>query len=144
MRIASDSSTTPAALVAGALALFVAIDIGVRVGRFLPIAAALRRLAKRLGAGRLPRIDRWMAAQRTFDAVCVATRYYYRRRLDCLPKALATQCLLLAQGIDAEVCLGVKRYPFAGHAWVEVAGERFDDSPSALYRAGAYTVLQRF
>jgi hypothetical protein len=41
------------------------------------------------------------------------------------------------------MCLGVKRYPFAGHAWVEVAGERLDDSPSALYRAGAYTVLQR-
>ena len=143
MRFASDPETTSAGLVARALVLFVLMDVGFRCVGFSLVARVLGDYARRIGGRKRPLDDFGLPARRTFAAVCIATRYYYRRRLDCLPKALATHCLLLAQGVPAELCLGVKRYPFAGHAWVEVAGVRLDDSPSALYRAGTYRVLQR-
>ena len=57
-----------------------------------------------------------------------ATRCYYRRRLDCLPRALAIFVLLRRQGVPARLCIGVKRYPFGAHAWVECLGDVLDDS----------------
>ena len=60
---------------------------------------------------------------RTIEAVRTATRYYYRRRRDCLPRAL-TACLLLWRGgVPATLQIGVKRYPFGAHAWVECDGQ---------------------
>ena len=131
-------------LVMCALLLFVVIDVGFRLFGFGAVVGALVARARRIGARKTVLGECKAVGRRTFHAVCVATRYYYRTRLDCLPKALTTDCLLLAQGVRAELCLGVKRYPFAGHAWVEVEGERLDDSPSARYRAGVYTILQKF
>ncbi len=144
MNNAPDNSKTSAVLVMRALLLFVVIDAGFRLFGFGAVVRALVARARRIGARKRVLGECRAVGRRTFHAVCVATRYYYRRRLDCLPKALTTDCLLLAQGVRAELCLGVKRYPFAGHAWVEVEGERLDDSPSARYRAGAYTILQKF
>lgn len=135
---------TRGGLVLAALVLFVAIDLGFVVCGFKPVSSALSRWARRLGAGAPRSGAHGDTARRTFEAVCIATRFYYRRRLDCLPKALTTHCLLLAQGVPTALCIGVRRYPFAGHAWVEAGGETLDDSPSALYRAGSYGVLAKF
>jgi hypothetical protein len=131
-------------LVVCALALFIIIDLGFRWAGFDRVRRTLTAYAARRGARVRPIRDAKELGRETFEAVCTATRFYYRRRLDCLPKALATQCLLLARGVSAHLCLGVRLFPFAGHAWVEVDGERFDDSPSAKYRAGSYTLLERF
>lgn len=75
-----------------------------------------------------------------FSAVERANRLYYRSRLDCLPRALATYRFLRLRGIPAELCLGVKKYPFAGHAWVEYGGRVLDEIPA---RVPQYTLLKR-
>ena len=62
------------------------------------------------------------------EAVRTATRYYCRRRKDCLPQALTLFVLLRRRGVPATLRIGVKRYPFAAHAWVECLGEVLDDS----------------
>jgi hypothetical protein len=66
--------------------------------------------------------------------------FYYRRRKDCLPKALTTFYLLRRQGIPAEICFGVRKFPFAAHTWVEALGEHLDDDPSRLRH---FTVIHR-
>jgi hypothetical protein len=68
------------------------------------------------------------------------TRYYYRGRLDCLPRSLSTFYLLRSRGIAVEFLMGVKKFPFAGHAWVEYAQQVIDDSP---FRVKRYTVMLR-
>ena len=65
--------------------------------------------------------------RRTVEGVRTATRYYYRRRLDCLPRALTIFVLLRRQGVPATLRIGVKRFPFGAHAWVECLGEVLDD-----------------
>ena len=60
---------------------------------------------------------------RTVEAVQTATRYYYRRRRDCLPRALAGFLLLRRAGVPATLHIGVKRYPFGAHAWVVCDGQ---------------------
>lgn len=104
-----------------ALLVFFAVDVGIilfgfpRVYRFVqsrsrapnPVEAPIRQLV----------------INRTVEAVRAATRYYYRRRRDCLPRAL-TGCLLLWRGgVPATLHIGVKRYPFGAHAWVECGGQ---------------------
>ena len=144
MGASGHSRTRTTVLVVCALMMFVVIDIGFRLFGFLTVTRALVGSARRIGKLKHSHEDSLSDGRSTFDAVCVATRYYYRRRLDCLPKALTTHCLLLAQGVAAELCLGVKRWPFAGHAWVQVAGHQLDDSPSLLYHSGTYVVVEKF
>ena len=78
--------------------------------------------------------------ERTVEAVRTATRYYWRRRLDCLPRAMATYLLLRWQGVSATLHIGVKRYPFAAHAWVECHGEVLGESRSS-WRHEAYVPI---
>ena len=88
-------------------------------------------------------VDRWMRRStteaaampaqrrivcRVLEAVRTASRYYHRRGLDCLPRSLAIYVLLRRQGVPATLRIGVKRFPFAAHAWVECLGEVLDDS----------------
>ncbi len=42
---------------------------------------------------------------------------------DCLPRSLALFLYLCWRGIPAKHVIGVRRVPFAAHAWVEVSGE---------------------
>jgi hypothetical protein len=52
-----------------------------------------------------------------------------------------TLCRLLRRHlIPADLCLGVKKYPFRAHAWVEWEGELIDDWPQ---RVGTYKLLTR-
>ena len=46
----------------------------------------------------------------------------FRRPSACLDQAIALQYFLTEQGIAAELKIGVKRSPFAAHAWIEVSG----------------------
>ena len=121
-----------------ALVVFVALDVGLRL---LGFERVYRRVVRRPGSpsSRGAAMGR-QRARETFLAVQNATRLYYRRRKDCLPKALTTLLLLRRQGIAAELCFGVKKFPFSAHAWVEVLGERFDDDPRRVER---YTVIHR-
>jgi hypothetical protein len=121
-----------------AFSTFLVLDIGFRMMGF-------DRMYK-LVAQRSPRPVDWtpeegrLRAQQTFQAVQTATMFYYRRRKDCLPKALTTLYLLRRQGIPAQICFGVRKFPFAAHTWVEAFGEFLDDDPSRLPH---FTVIHR-
>lgn len=121
-----------------ALAAFVLLDVGFwSLGFDRILRLVLHRPAR--PARRRDAEDR-QQAQRTFRAVQHATMLYYRRGEDCLPKALATFHLLRRQGIPAELCFAVKKFPFAAHSWVEAYGEALDDRPARLRQ---YTVIHR-
>jgi Transglutaminase-like superfamily len=45
-----------------------------------------------------------------------------RQPEDCLPRSIALYTFLLQVGLTAEFIIGVCRYPFQAHAWVEVDG----------------------
>lgn len=132
-------ATAPAwALTLRALVAFLALDLGFRLLGFGRVY--------RYVLGRRPRPARWPPAEGgrrargTFRAVQNATALYYRSREDCLPKALATFHLLRRQGIPAELCFAVTKFPFSGHAWVESYGEILDDDPE---RPSLYTAIHR-
>ena len=113
-----------------ALAIFVLIDAGFRVLGFASVFRRVERWGRRSAAtGRVasPEVQRH-TVRRVLKAVRTAARYYHRRRLDCLPRALATYVLLRRRGVPATLRIGVKRYPFGAHAWVECLGEVLDDA----------------
>lgn len=110
-----------------ALLIFVLLDVGFRLFGFPRVFRFLDGWARRAAhSGSLTAQRR--TARRTVEAVRTATRYYYRRRLDCLPRALTVFVLLGLQGVPATLRIGVKRYPFGAHAWVECLGEVLDES----------------
>jgi hypothetical protein len=110
-----------------ALLVFVLLDLGFRVFGFPRVFLFVDRWGRRpvdaasLAAQRL-------TVNRVVEEVRTATRYYYRRRLDCLPRAMAVYILLRRRGVPATLRIGVKRYPFGAHAWVECLGEALDDA----------------
>jgi hypothetical protein len=121
-----------------ALFLFMVLNLSFRLLGFNRVfRLLLRRSAP--GTDRTP-LESRRRGQRVFQAVQTATMFYYRRQRDCLPKALTTFHLLRRQGIPAELCFGVKKFPFTAHTWVEVFGERLDDDPPRLQ---LYTVIHR-
>ena len=113
-----------------ALLTFVILDVGFRVfgfPRMFQFAERWGRRAVDVDATSAVALQR--ALRRVSVAVRTANRYYYRRRLDCLPRAMATYLLLRGRGVPATLHIGVKRHPFGAHAWVECLGEVLDDSP---------------
>ena len=107
--------------------IFVLLDVGFRVFGFPRVFVLVDRWGRR--AGEVPALAfQRRTVRRTLGAVRAATRYYFRRRLDCLPRSLAIYVLLRRQGVPATLRIGVKRFPFAAHAWVECLGEVLDDS----------------
>ena len=59
---------------------------------------------------------------------------------DCLPRSLALFRFLRSVGVPAEHCIGVQRFPFEAHAWVECGGSVVHDSPAFT---GSYTEIAR-
>jgi hypothetical protein len=54
-------------------------------------------------------------------ALVDAKRWHLRMTEDdCLPVALTGMWLLRWRGLEGHLVLGVKRYPFGAHAWVQV------------------------
>ena len=114
-----------------AFLIFALLDVGFRVLGFASVFLRVERFGGRRSA---PIADaaslevQRQTVRRALAAVRTATRYYHRRRLDCLPRALATYLLLRRRGVPATLHIGVKRYPFGAHAWVECFGEALDDA----------------
>lgn len=52
---------------------------------------------------------------------------------DCLPVALTGTILLRWHGVEADLILGVTRYPFSAHAWVSANGRQLD-YPATKYQ----------
>lgn len=60
--------------------------------------------------------------------------------IDCLPRSLALHRFLRSTGFDAMHVIGVRRFPFGAHAWVEVSGTVVCDSEVFVSQ---YTELSR-
>ena len=70
---------------------------------------------------------------RIMDAVGRAI-LLYPRRLDCLVRAGALTLVLVKNGIDAVFVIGVQKYPFFAHAWVEYRESVLGDSEEVRRR----------
>jgi hypothetical protein len=121
-----------------ALSTFLVLDAAFRMMGFDRVYRFIARMRRR--SIDWPTEKGKARAHETFQAVQTATMFYYRRRKDCLPKALTTFHLLRRQGIPAEICFGVRKFPFAAHTWVEACGEFLDDNPARLQH---FTVIHR-
>jgi hypothetical protein len=64
--------------------------------------------------------------ERICSAVDEAAAWYPKESL-CLQRASVTACLLRQHGVPAEMKIGIRKLPFASHAWVEVAGKVIND-----------------
>jgi len=82
------------------------------------------------------RCERRTAKTRTpegasIDTVCAAVNRacgYYPRAAACLQRSAVTVWMLHRRGRKAELVIGIIKYPFRSHAWVESAGRVINDS----------------
>lgn len=118
------------ALAIQAFLILVALDVGFRLFGFRRVYRFVQWWGARSpSAADLPNPSR--VVENTRESVRIATRYYWRRRLDCLPRSLTLHLLLRRGGLLSTLHIGVKRYPFGAHAWVECLGEVLDDTPNS-------------
>lgn len=54
---------------------------------------------------------------------------FFPGRAQCLERSLVLYDYLRRRGVAARMRLGVQRYPFMAHAWVEYRGEPINDVP---------------
>jgi len=108
-------------------------------------AKGFARAYARLGACAKPRIDendlpaQLACAERAFS---LAENFFIIASApkDCLPRSLSLYRFLLMAGVPADHVIGVRRFPFQAHAWVECAGRVVFDSPHFVR---CYTELAR-
>lgn len=110
-----------------AILVFFLLDCGFRLLGFSRVFSFIDRWCRRSVGPRSLGTQR-ATVRKAQAAVRIAARYYCRWRLDCLPRAMTLYVLLRRRGIPATLSIGVKRFPFAAHAWVECLGEVLDDS----------------
>jgi transglutaminase superfamily protein/coenzyme PQQ synthesis protein D (PqqD) len=72
----------------------------------------------------LPVAEDATGADSALAAFVAAENVFVARRApnDCLVRSLALYRFLLSVGVPAEHVIGVRRFPFAAHAWVESGG----------------------
>ena len=75
-----------------------------------------------------------IAIQQVRDAIGRATKFYYRTRRDCLPNAMLAYYLMKKRGVAVKFCIGVTKFPFKGHAWVEYEGKVVYTTPASLWK----------
>lgn len=77
-------------------------------------------------------IDLDERARAVIDVHARLRHHFGRRRADCLMRSLSLATALRWMGVDAEVCFGVRKFPFRAHVWVEVGGAAMNESRGAL------------
>lgn len=75
--------------------------------------------------GSLRKPEKEAELSRMVDLACV----FYFKQVFCLQRSAALAVLLRRHGIRGELVIGVQPFPFASHAWVEVAGQVINDKP---------------
>ena len=127
-------------MTARTILVFILLDVGFRVLGFPRVFRLVDRWGRRPADSASP-AEQGAQVHRVVEAVRIATRYYWRVRRDCLPRAMATYVLLRQRGLPATLHVGVKRYPFGGHAWVECLGKVLDDSAGGDWRHEPYVPI---
>lgn len=97
-----------------------AFDVKARLGGF----AAVRGWVERPSVGRAGVIS----VAEVLNAVERACAWYPKTAA-CLQRSAALTRLLTQGNIAAELVIGVQKFPFRSHAWVEVNGEVINDRP---------------
>jgi hypothetical protein len=66
---------------------------------------------------------------------------YYPKTAACLQRSAVAAKMLMRRGVPADVVIAVQQFPFASHAWVEVAGFVVNDKPKVRE---LFTEIDRF
>lgn len=61
-------------------------------------------------------------------------------KIDCLPRSMSLYRFLISVGLKVTHTIGVQRFPFSAHAWVEFEGKAISDSQSFVDK---YTEITR-
>lgn len=122
------------------LLVFIVLDIGFRLFGYPRMYGFVHRWSRR-SAGAAPPANPSGVVERTLEGARRATRCYWRSGRDCLPRSLAVYLLLRRGGIPATFHIGVRRYPFGAHAWVEWEGRRLDDAPARQRRESYMPII---
>lgn len=115
----------------------VVMDVVLRVGDVRRVIDVLTFVAPRRPLSGEP-------ARQRAHAICAAmdsARVLYPRHVRCLQSAAAAGVLLRLMNVNAEMVIGVRRVPFAAHAWVELEGEIVMNDRPRLSQL--YTVIER-
>ena len=72
--------------------------------------------------------------------VQIASKFYYRIRRDCLPAGMLAFYLMRRRGLPVELCIGVRKFPFKAHAWVELEGHIVFTTPADVAK---YKVIMK-
>jgi hypothetical protein len=75
------------------------------------------------------------------DAVVRTVTAEHLLNIDCKERALACWAMLRAEGLPAEMVIGVDLFPFASHCWCELAGAILSDFADRCER---FTPVQRY
>lgn len=69
--------------------------------------------------------------RKALGAFAMAENFFHMKRApeDCVPRSLALFRFLRSVGLPVEHCIGVRRFPFQAHAWVEYRGRVIHDNP---------------
>jgi hypothetical protein len=76
----------------------------------------------------------WRSAIPIRRAQLALRRWVLQGRSDCWPRSLVLVRALRGRGVDARLCLGVRKFPFLAHAWVELGGVAIGEPPELLAR----------
>lgn len=84
-------------------------------------------------------------ADERINKVCytvkAASRYQFVQS-QCLEQSFVLYYLLKREGVNVNLCIGVSKWPFASHAWVEIQGEIINTPPCSL-RGEVFRVMLR-
>ena len=125
------------------------VDLGLRLLPFGKLRALLRLEAGQVvsqkgpAGGQILEVER-KHAWKTWQIMDKAARHHLYE-MTCLRRSLVLQWLLLEEGFNAELKIGVRKEEGAliAHAWVELGGEAVGDQPgieqeyAPLVRLGA-------
>jgi hypothetical protein len=94
-------------------------------------------------------VKRWPVSRKRTASTEVVSRIcasvdractYYLKQALCLQRSALTTCLLRWRGVEAQMVIGCRKFPFHGHAWVEVNGEVVNDKKEVQE---SYGILDR-
>lgn len=105
----------------------VALKLGLLLFGFGRVFGACQRLVGRRGAGAAPT----SVLSETARRVALVSAFFPGRAL-CLEQSLTLWVLLRRSGVDADLRLGVRPYPFGAHAWVEHRTRPVNEDPELV------------
>lgn len=121
MRVAGGRARTGAPSMLVCLLLLTAVDASLRLFGLRRTVHAMRGL---VGSRQSP--TRPGLITDAAHAVATAAAFYPRRAL-CLEQSLVLYWVLRRRGVEAQLKVGVRPFPFTAHAWVEHNGHPINE-----------------